>query len=176
MSTIEERAAKLRERTEADYPAAWDFNEIPNVTGVVESIREAVGPLGKRIVVQVHEVEGPPEARKRYAIWLSQTALYNRFVDLRVGVGELISVTYLGESDHHEPGQSPAKRFRVEVDRDGQAFSWPLADGSTESPAPTEDELTAAQERIDHERRVDAAADAAERTSAQLRPDDDLPI
>jgi len=117
-----ERARALRERAGQDYAQKWDFDELPHLVGVIESINEVVLEGEARVVVTIAEVEGSnPE---RYAVWLSQAALRARFEELEPTEGELVSIRYLGEAEHAERGKSPAKRFRVDVDRVGGSFSW----------------------------------------------------
>lgn len=122
---VAERARKLRDRIHEDYADAWDFKELPELVGVVESYARVDTANGPRVVCTLREVEGPEEAQRRYAVWLSQTALLNRFKELRPVQGEIVAIRYLGISDHAPaPGYSPAHRFRVEVDRPGSTFEW----------------------------------------------------
>lgn len=164
--TLAQRAARLRERIHEDYPDAWDFREIPELIGVVEGLTTVNTERGERIVVTIREVEGPADAPPiRRAVWLSQKALYERFRALNPAVGELVAIRYLGVSEHAQPGQSPAHRFRVEADRPGERFvGWPTP---VRSPA--------------LEQRTDAELDEAEHAAAMERyapapADDDIPF
>jgi len=131
-----DRAALLRDRVDQDYADAWDFKEIPIMVGVVESYARVDTVHGPRVVCTIAEVEngsGPP---KRWAVWLSQTALLRRFQELRPAQGELVAIRYLGQSEQAaRPGQSPAHRFRVEVDRQGETFDWSSFEADDEPPS-----------------------------------------
>jgi hypothetical protein len=141
--SMDERAAKLRERISQDYAEAWDFKEIPQIVGVVESYSKVSTDNGLKVVCTIREVEGPEEAQKRYAVWLSQTALLRRFEELRPVTGELVAISYLGESDHvAKPGYNPAHRFRVEVDRQGADFDWESLGPDREARGFARDEMT----------------------------------
>lgn len=167
MSTIDERAARLRDRGRQDYAEKWDFNELPEICGIVESIDVVQFTEGPVVVATVQE----PESGVRRSIWLSQTALFNRFRDLRISPGELVYVRYIGEADHHEKGKSPAKRFRVEVDRAGQAFDWRRVGEITGGGDDTTSGNGADVSREEHEAAVDAYAATAAPTG-----DEDIPF
>jgi len=121
---LNERAARLRQKVETDYPDAWDFKEIPEIVGVVESIDRVDSDNGPRAVACIREVEG--SSQKRWSVWLSQAALRNRFMQLDIRPGELVAIRYLGVGEASRPGFSPPHRFRVEVDRSqgGSGFDW----------------------------------------------------
>lgn len=147
---IRDRAAALRERVGTDYADAWDFKQLPLLVGIVESYARVETVHGPRVVCTIREVESAVDGGEppRYAVWLSQTALLRRFQELRPMTGELIAIRYLGQAEQPtRPGQSPAHRFRVEVDRPGESFDW--------------SQLTADDEHIPAE---------------QSRDDDDIPF
>ena len=123
-TTMQERAARLRDRVHEDYADAWDFKEIPELVGLVESIKWTKIDGIDKAVATIKEVEGPEDARKRYAVWLSQAALFNGFRDLDVAEGELVAIRYLGQGEPARAGLSGAHKFRIEVDRPGRRFSY----------------------------------------------------
>jgi hypothetical protein len=143
-----DRAQRLRERVDADYADAWDFKELPLLVGVVESYARVETVHGPRVVCTIVEAE----SERRYAVWLSQTALLRRFQELRPAIGELIAIRYLGVSDQPpKPGQSPPHRFRVEVDRPGESFDWSRLeadDNVIPSTAPAATRLSPADDDI----------------------------
>lgn len=126
---LADRAARLRQKVETDYPDPWDFKEIREIVGVVESLDRVDTDNGPKAVACIREVEGV--APKRYSVWLSQAALRNRFRDLDIRPGELVAIRYLGVGEASRPGYSPPHRFRVEVDRSqgGSGFDWGSIDG-----------------------------------------------
>lgn len=130
--THEDVKARLRglvERGRQDYAQKWDFNENPEIAGVVESIDVVTFDDTPTPVATIRdEFSG-----QRCSVWLSQTVLFNRFKDLAISPGELVYIRYLGEADHAERGKSPVKRFRIEVDRQGTAFNWARFGGSSPS-------------------------------------------
>ena len=160
-TTMEERASKLRERVHEDYAGAWDFKELGELVGIVESIRWAKIDDVPKVVATVKEVEGPEDARRRYAVWLSQAALFNSFRDLDIAEGELVAIRYLGQGEPARAGLSGAHRFRIEVDRPGRRFSY---SGATAAPTkayeqPTETEAGAMEHESAMERYAPPAAD-----------------
>jgi len=172
-----ERLRELVKRGRQDYAQKWDFNERDEIAGVVESIDVIVfkddnGDDKPTPVATVRdEFSG-----ERLSIWLSQAALFNRFRDLAIVPGELVYVRYLGESDHHERGKSPAKRFRVEVDRTGAgSFDWtrlggaPPANGGQALTAPAT--ATTGLTETEHEEAMAAYAEEHAPVS-----DDDIPF
>ena len=174
---IKARHRALVERGRQDYAERWDFNELPEIVGVVESIEVITftgdngEPKPTPVVTVRDEFSGV-----RKSIWLSQAGLFNKFRDLAVSPGESVYVRYLGESDHHERGRSPAKRFRVEVDRVGQAFDWSRLGGLPPSQAPvvtTGGDEVATVELTESEHEAAMAAYAEEHAPVG---DDDIPF
>lgn len=171
---LQERAAKLRHRVNQDYAPVWDFAELPEIVGVVETLKRVTIDGVDKVVATIAEVDG--EDPQRHAVWLSQRALYNQFVELDIREGELVAIRYLGVSDKAQPGQSPAKRFRVEVDRGGSGsgtFSW----SATDAPDPSTDhEIT----RSEHEAIMDEyhgrqQLESEERQARGGTPDEEIP-
>ncbi len=168
---LHERAARLRERIEQGYADPWDFKELPELVGVVESYARVDTAYGARVVCTIVEpTSDSPDAPapRRYAVWLSSTALLNRFRELRPMVGELVAIRYLGQSDPAERGRQPAHRFRVEVDRPGSTFEWASLEADDEPVLVVDRE----HDRVAHERAVDAARE--ERPPPPT--DDDIPF
>lgn len=157
MSEMRERLSKLRERVNEDYADAWDFKQIPVIAGKIESFARVDTTRGPKVVCTI--VEEDIEPPRRWAVWLSQAALLNRFQQLQPRVGELVAIHYLGQAD--EPvraGESPPHRFRVEVDREGSTFEW----GSLRSqPEPVYDtnRLSPQQHEVAMERYAPPATD-----------------
>lgn len=160
---MRERAARLRDRVDRDYPDAWDFRELPALVGVVESFARVETAYGARVVATVREVESD----KRWAVWLSQAALFNRFRDLDVREGELVAIRYLGEGEPTAPGRNAPLRFRVEVDREGVTFDWEDV-GNAHEDAPRARREVAPEDHAAHE--------AAMQRYAPTPTDDDIPF
>lgn len=175
--THEDTKARIRalvERGRKDYAQKWDFNERNEIAGVVESIEVITftGDNGEPKPTAVATVRDEFTG-ERLSIWLSQAALFSKFRDLAISPGESIYVRYIGEADHHERGKSPAKRFRVEVDREGKAFDWSRLGGEAPPAATSGPSVPTTPELTETEHEAAMAAYAEEHAPPN---DDDIPF
>lgn len=173
---VKARHRDLVERGRQDYAQRWDFNEVAEIVGVVESIEVITfkGDNGEDKPTPVVTIRDEFTGERR-SVWLSQAGLFNKFRDLAISPGESVYVRYLGEADHHERGKSPAKRFRVEVDRVGQTFDWSRFGGPQPSvvTSPGQVEALPAPDLSEEEHKAAMAAYAEEHAPVS---DDDIPF
>jgi len=114
----DERAQRLRERLNREYPPRWEPQEGDVLEGTVVRIEPAPTRFGKAIVVEIVDAGG-----HGHSVWLLHTVLRNEFHRQRVLVGEFVVLRYDGT--RRPDGRDPYEAYSVVVDRpDPPPFDW----------------------------------------------------